>query len=77
MTRYGLILRDKIGTPKESRETILESETSINKVRGVARRFKPRMDRKLVFVRDGKEMPLAAIDREALDIWYDSNGEKP
>ena len=51
----------------------MESGTSINKVRAVARKIKPRMDRKIIFVRDGKEMMGAALDREALDKWLETN----
>ena len=70
---YAVILRDKIGTPKESRTVILEGETSLNKVRGVARKIKSRMDRKVVLVRNGKELPVSALDKEALDAWLETN----
>lgn len=63
-------MRDKIGTPREERKVLIEG-VGLKQVRDIARKIKPRMDRKVMVVADGRERPIEWFDREALDQWFE------
>lgn len=67
---YSLILDDQ-----GQREMILDCDASLDRVRRVAGKIKKRMGRKIILVKDGKELPggANALDREAYDRWLEMN----
>lgn len=69
---FTLILHDKIGSPSEHRKTLVEDKPW-STVKFVAKKIKPRLDRKLLYLSEGREVSFHKIEKEQYEAWLESH----